>query len=128
MNDKFDLMEERYADWPRSISKVVANNALAEFRESVGYDSLRELPCAVCSGLCSNEHWTVVSVREINLLLLEASKYYENPFFEVDFVYGHPYICESGCKILLDKDGFIERGTDGKNDDSFDLQICNGCK
>ncbi|RHZ77788.1 hypothetical protein Glove_173g84 [Diversispora epigaea] len=98
MNDEYDLLEEQYADWPRPISKAVANNALAEFRESVGYNSLKKLPCAVCSGLCLNEHSTTVSVREINLLLLEANK-----------------------------DRFIERGIDGKNEDPFDLRICNSC-
>ncbi|CAG8621685.1 7937_t:CDS:1, partial [Diversispora eburnea] len=33
------------------INKTVADNALAEFCESINYDSLRGLPCAACSGL-----------------------------------------------------------------------------
>ncbi|CAG8563834.1 8044_t:CDS:2, partial [Diversispora eburnea] len=79
----------------KDIRAMDAHVPLPEFRESVGYDSLRELPCAVCSGLCSNEYSTTVSVREINLLLLEANTDGKN---EDPFVLR---IC-NGCKRSLD--------------------------
>ncbi|RHZ87671.1 hypothetical protein Glove_33g172 [Diversispora epigaea] len=47
LNNEFDLSRERYANWPQPINKTVANEALAEFRESIKCDSLRELCCAV---------------------------------------------------------------------------------
>ncbi|RHZ75203.1 hypothetical protein Glove_217g257 [Diversispora epigaea] len=68
------------------LNRIIANNALAEFRNNINCNSLRELTCAVCSGLFSFEHLSTVSVQEICLPLLEVNKYLEKPFFEIDFV------------------------------------------
>ncbi|RHZ70488.1 hypothetical protein Glove_271g119 [Diversispora epigaea] len=125
LNNEFDLLKERYANWPQLVNKIVANNALAEFRDNTSCDSLRELTCAVCSGLFSFKYLNTVSVQEICLPLLEVNKYLEKSFFEIDFVYGHPYIDRSGYKILFDRNRFV------KNDDNenpFDLRLCNNCK
>ncbi|RHZ71359.1 hypothetical protein Glove_259g20 [Diversispora epigaea] len=68
LNNEFDLLKERYANWPQPVNRIIANNALAEFRNNISCNSLRELTCA--------------------------------PFFEIDFVYGHPCIDKSGYKIF----------------------------
>src|SRR6185369_1236179 len=75
LNNEFDLLKDRYANWPQPVDKTVADEALAEFRENIKCDSLRELCCAVCSGLYLCEHLSIISMQEIHLLLLEASKY-----------------------------------------------------
>ena len=82
LDDEFNLLKERYVNWPQPIDKTVANSALAEFRENVNCDSLRESPCAVCSGLYSREYLSIISVREICLPLLEINEYLEKLFFE----------------------------------------------
>ncbi|RHZ84008.1 hypothetical protein Glove_86g43 [Diversispora epigaea] len=128
MDNEFCSSEERYADWPQPIDKAVANGALAEFRENVSCNSLRELPCAVCSGLYLYEHLTIISVRELHLPLLETNKHFENPFFEIDFSYGHPYIDKGSCKILLNRNGLVKNNVNGKNENSFDLRVCSDCK
>ncbi|RHZ85930.1 hypothetical protein Glove_58g91 [Diversispora epigaea] len=106
MNNEFDLLKEQYKDWPQPVNRVIANNALAEFRNNISCDSLRESTCAVCF----------------------ANKYFEEPFFEIDFVYGHPCIDKSGYKILFDRNGFVKRNTNNDNENPFDLRLCNDCK
>ncbi|CAG8542979.1 9602_t:CDS:2 [Diversispora eburnea] len=64
MDDEFDLLNKRYANWPQPIDKTIANNKLAKFHENISCDSLRESPCAVCSGLYSHEHLITISIRE----------------------------------------------------------------
>ncbi|RHZ46001.1 hypothetical protein Glove_639g6 [Diversispora epigaea] len=128
MNNEFDLLKEQYEDWPQSVNRVIANNALAEFRNNISCDSLRESTCAVCSGLYSCEYLSTVPVQEICLPLLETNKYFEEPFFEIDFVYGHPCIDKSGYKILFDRNGFVKRNTNDDNENPFDLRLCNNCK
>ncbi|RHZ85805.1 hypothetical protein Glove_60g131 [Diversispora epigaea] len=81
LNNEFDLLKERYANWPQPVNRIVANNALAEFHNNISFNSLRELTCAVFSGLFSFEHLSTVSVQEICLPLLEVNKYLEKPFF-----------------------------------------------
>ncbi|RHZ83484.1 hypothetical protein Glove_92g91 [Diversispora epigaea] len=122
LNSEFDLLKKRYANWPQP---VIANNALVEFRNNISCNSLRELTCAVCSDLFSFEHLSTVSVQEICLPLLEVNKYLENPFFEIDFVYGHPYIDKSDYKILFDKNGFVKNND---NENPFDFRLCNNYK
>ncbi|RHZ80042.1 hypothetical protein Glove_139g94 [Diversispora epigaea] len=85
------------------LNRIVANNALAEFRNNISCNSLRELTCAVCS----------------------VNKYLEKPFFEDDFVYGHPCIDKSGYKILFDRNRFVKNND---NENPFDLRLCNNCK
>ncbi|CAG8798513.1 17888_t:CDS:2, partial [Cetraspora pellucida] len=41
---------------------------------------------------------------QVYLPLLETDKYFEESFMGIDFTYGHPYIDNSGYKILLDRD------------------------
>ncbi|RHZ78142.1 hypothetical protein Glove_167g16 [Diversispora epigaea] len=125
LNNEFDLLKERYVNWSQPVNKIVANNALAEFRDNTSCNLLRELTCVVCSGLFLFEYLNTVSVQEICLSLFKVSKYFEKPFFEIDFVCGHPYIDKSSYKILFDRNGFV------KNDDNenlFDLRLCNNCK
>ncbi|CAG8601278.1 1976_t:CDS:2 [Diversispora eburnea] len=109
----------------KAIRRADVNYHQPEFRDNTSCDLLRELTCAVCSGLFSFEYLNTVSVQEICLPLLEVNKYLERSFFEIDFVYGHPYIDKSGYKILFNRNGFV------KNDDNenpFDLRLCNNCK
>ncbi|CAG8593008.1 24139_t:CDS:2 [Cetraspora pellucida] len=127
IDDKFNLSKEQYIDWPCLVNKTLANNALATFRDNISCDSLRELPCAICSGLFLCEHLTTVAVQEIYLPLLKTNEYLKSPFFENDFVYGHPYIDRSGYKVLLDRNGFVKKNMiNDKN--LFDLQVCKSCK
>ncbi|RHZ77259.1 hypothetical protein Glove_183g87 [Diversispora epigaea] len=129
LNNEFDLSRERYANWPQPINKTVANDALAEFRESIKCDSLRELCCTVCSGLYPCEHLSIISMQEIHLLLLEASKYIvEKSFLENDFVYKHPCMDESNRKVLLDRNGFFNNNISNRDENLFDIQVCSDCK
>jgi hypothetical protein len=139
MNNHFDLLEKQYANWPQPIDKIVANDALAKFRENTSCISLRELPCAICSGMFSSEHWTNIDVNKIDMALLEVDKELERPMFDIDFVYEHPYIDESGYKVLLDRNGFIGRNTNTEHlhqdinniefkENPFNLRVCSDCK
>lgn len=120
MNNAFNSLKEKYADWPYPINENNANNALAEFRENTNCNTLRELTCAVCSGLFMNKHLTTIATRELCLPLLEANEYFNKSFFEIDFAYRHPYIDTSGYKILLDRNGFVK--SDSNDDENpFDL-------
>ncbi|RHZ80152.1 hypothetical protein Glove_139g223 [Diversispora epigaea] len=101
LNNEFDLSRERYANWPQPINKTVANDALAEFRESIKCDSLRELCCTVCS----------------------ASKYIvEKSFLENDFVYKHPCMDGSNRKVLLDRNGFVNNNISNRDENLFDIR------
>ena len=90
-----------------------------------------------------SEHWTNVDVKEIDISLLEAGKELENPMFDIDFIYGHPYINGSGHKVLLDRNGFIKRDLNDEIDaehlhqninniefkeNPFNLRVCSDCK
>ncbi|RHZ85447.1 hypothetical protein Glove_65g123 [Diversispora epigaea] len=124
LNNEFDLSRERYANWPQPINKTVANEALAEFRENIKCDSLRELCCAVCSGLYPCEHLSIISMQEIRLLLLEASKYIvEKSFLENDFVCKHPCMDGSNHKVLLDRSKFVNNNISNRDENLFDIQI-----
>ncbi|RHZ84192.1 hypothetical protein Glove_84g143 [Diversispora epigaea] len=35
LNNEFDLLKERYANWPQPVNRIVANNALAEFYPNI---------------------------------------------------------------------------------------------
>ncbi|CAG8787340.1 3090_t:CDS:1, partial [Cetraspora pellucida] len=119
MDSDFDLSRKRYVDWPQPIDKAVINDALAEFREAISCNSLRELSCAICSGLFSHEHLTIIATEQICLPLLEIDKDLEKLTCKTDFMYGHPHIDESGYRVLLDKNGFV-KNTDNEN--LFDLR------
>ncbi|CAG8716322.1 15331_t:CDS:1, partial [Racocetra fulgida] len=119
MDDDFNLLKERYANWPCPIDKAVINNALAEFHESVNCDSLGELSCAIYSGLFLCKNLDIIATKEMCLSLLEINKEMKNLLCETDFAYGHQYIDESGYKILLDRGGFVKKNA--KNN-PFDIQ------
>jgi len=108
MDNDFDLKKEQYMDWPQLISTSVTIDRLAEYRENTKCNLLRELPCAICSEMISLEHWTRISVKEINLSLLKTDEKLVTLFSDLDFNYEFPCIDESGYKILLDRNGFIK--------------------
>ena len=65
MDEEFDEVFRKHANWPQSIPIVEAKQALAEFRYKVSLDQLRELPCAVCSELLVKDDWKKISVEKI---------------------------------------------------------------
>lgn len=129
MNDAFQKEVMEYAAWPQPVTAEVSKHALADFRDKIKLDNLRELPCAVCSRLFNKNYWRRISVESINLSLLKAPVQLTAPSFEIDFRYEHPLIDGSGLQILLDKAGFIyPQGTDSFNPSNpFDLRVCNIC-
>ncbi|CAG8794063.1 2043_t:CDS:2, partial [Cetraspora pellucida] len=127
LKNEFNLLKKQYANWPQPIDKIIANNVLAEFRDNTSCNKLRELCCAICSGLFSQEYLTIKNTRKIHLPLLEINKAFERSFFEIDFTYRHPHIDGSDCKILLDRNGFINQNSNN-NENPFDLQVCYSCK
>jgi hypothetical protein len=51
MDNDFQKATQDHAMWPQTPLPEVARGALSEFRDNVSLDSLRESPCAVCSGI-----------------------------------------------------------------------------
>ena len=134
MDMDFEKSAEEHSNWPQPIQVDVARNALGEFRDMVSLNQLRELPCAVCSGLRAKDDWKKVSVIDIDLSLLKCPIELATPSFEIDFHYGHPYIDDSGLNVLLDRTGFLYPSDQPNNGDAirssnnpFDLRICNDC-
>jgi len=130
MEEEFDEVFRKHANWLQPIPIDEAKQALAEFRHKVSLDQLRELPCAVCSELHVKDDWKKISVEKIELRLLQVPVELIDQSFGIDFHYGHPLIDNSGLKILLDRDGFIynqERPSIQSNRCPFDLRICNDC-
>jgi len=130
MDDKYMEILEKYVDWPQQVPREECKKALAEFREKVHIDELRESACAICSELCPKSEWQRVSVKRIDLSLLEAPIDLTDPAFQIDFHYGHPYIDNSGLKVLFDRAGFIYNTEDlflQMDEEPFDLRICNTC-
>ncbi|CAG8733378.1 18571_t:CDS:2, partial [Racocetra persica] len=118
---KIFIEKDNYARELQPINKIIANNALAKFCENTSYVSLKELPCAVCSRMFSSERWTKITVGKINLSLLKVNKEFKKSFFEINYMYEHPCIDKSGCKILLDRNRFIRR-SELNSKDPYDLQ------
>lgn len=129
MNEEFEQSMQKYANWPQPVEEVILREALAEFRNMTSPDELRELPCAVCSGLHSKDNWKQVAVQDIDLTPLKAPLMLTSPSFEIDFSYGHPGI-DDNLKILLDRAGFIyEQNNFPENqlEIPYDLRVCHAC-
>lgn len=125
LNEEFDKAYVKHADWPKPIAEEKARDSLSEYRRKTDFDELRELVCAICSGLYTRKDWMKVSPRDVELTLLQAPLELTDPSNGIDYRYGHPYVDDSGLKVLLDRKGFIyDQEADG---DPFDLRICTAC-
>ncbi|CAG8681747.1 5980_t:CDS:10, partial [Cetraspora pellucida] len=87
-----------------------ANIPLSGFCENAKCDLLRELPCVICSEMFSSEYWTRISVKGIDLLVLEVDKKFVTLLFDVDFNYKYPWIDKREYKVLLDRDRSLDAG------------------
>lgn len=126
MDNEFEKTLTQNAIWPQLINSEIKKDALARFHHKVDLNELRELPCAVCSGLYTYKNYKRVLVQDIELSILKASISLTDPLFEIDFNYQHPYINATKIKILLDRSGFIYINSTNYNN-PFDLRICNEC-
>ncbi|CAG8753578.1 11526_t:CDS:1, partial [Gigaspora rosea] len=117
----------QYKDWPQLISKSVTVNRLVKYCKNTKYNVLRELPCTICSKMFLSEHWTKISVKEINLSLLEVDEKLVILFSDLDFNYRLLCIDESWYKILLDRNKFIGQNI-SESRNPFDLRVCLDCK
>jgi len=87
LDKEFDEVLGKYADWPQPLPTEEVKEALAEYRDKISFDKLRELPCAVCSEIHAKGDWKKVLVERVDLSLLKAPIELTESSFGIDFVY-----------------------------------------
>jgi hypothetical protein len=148
MNEQFELTAQRYANWPELVAPETSIRALEKFRNLTLLDELRELPCAVCSGLHKKDDCTQTPLKNVDLSLLQPPNLLKSAAFDINFNYEHPDIDATGLMVLLDRDGFIyaqsstseseslndsnspaidATPSDACNGNPFDLRVCTTC-
>ncbi|CAG8676481.1 5497_t:CDS:2 [Cetraspora pellucida] len=107
INKGFEKNIEKHADWLQIIDPELSKEFLKEFRDTVSFNELQELPCAVCLKLNNYKHYKEIPIENIDLNLLKAPNELIASSFEINFYYNDPYIDNINSNILLDRAGFI---------------------